>query len=276
MGFATKNTFFALTLILPFVAGYAGAVSSAQSTNDAGAPAPSNDTLNDGPSYFSRHFSVDALSNDVKDAVVRANLAPVSFNKIFVQTHDQLTTTAQAADGQSTNGQAKPTIYTVQQTLENAGHGLIRRMQSVEDQGAITVTRFDLTYRGYFPFLTQSVPANTGTLPPVVDARKVMRFDTNTDGHMNFTYLYGPTGQKAFDDPGQVTCDSGKSYGASQLNQAIEGQVRELDCQVIDSNGMVTDKMKLAYLEKYGVTLMLHVQGSESSIDSSIVDFKVE
>ncbi len=48
------------------------------------------------PSYFSRHFSVDALSNDVKDAVVRANLAPVSFNKIFVQTRDQLTTTAQA------------------------------------------------------------------------------------------------------------------------------------------------------------------------------------
>ncbi len=37
MGFATKNMFFALTLIIPFVAGYAGAVSSAQSTNDAGA-----------------------------------------------------------------------------------------------------------------------------------------------------------------------------------------------------------------------------------------------
>ncbi len=103
-----------------------------------------------------------------------------------------------------------------------------------------------------------------------------MRFDTNTDGHMNFTYLYGPTGRKLSTIRVKVTCDSGKSYGASQLNQTIEGQVRELDCQVIDSNGMVTDKMKLAYLEKYGVTLMLHVQGSESSIDSSIVDFKVE
>jgi hypothetical protein len=276
MGFAMKSKFFALTLVPIVVAGYAGAVCSAQSASDAGAPAPSSDTLSNGPGFFSRHFSTDALGNDVKDAIVRANLAPVSFNKIFVQARDQLTTTSQATDGQSNNSQAKPTIYTVQQTLENAGHGLIRRMQSVEDQGTITVTRFDLTYRGYFPFLTQSVPANASTLPPVVEARKVMRFDTNTDGHINFTYLYGSAGQKAFDDPGQVICDSGKSYSASQLNQAINGQALELDCQVVDSNGIVIDKMKLAYLEKYGVALTLHVQSSDSAIDSSIVDFKVE
>jgi hypothetical protein len=275
MGFATKSKFFALTLIPIVVAGYAGAVCSAQSMNDAGAPvpppAPSSDTLNNGPSYFSQHFSTNVLSKDVKDAVIRANLAPVSFNKIFLQTRAQLTTT-----GEGANGQPHPTIYTVEQTLEDAGHGLVRRMESVEDQGTITVTRFDLTYRGYFPFLTQSVPANASSLPPVVEARKVMRFDTKTDGHINFTYLYGPTGGKTFDDPAQVICDSGKSYSASQLNPAIEGQALELDCQAVDSNGIVTDKMTLAYLEKYGVALMLHLKSPESAIDSSIVDFKVE
>lgn len=281
MGFATKSKFFALMLVPIVIAGYASAACGAQSTNDASAPAPANDAPNDGQNYFSRHFSADALGNDVKDAVIRANLAPVAFHKIFVRTRDQLTATDQANDGQSTSGQStggppKPTIYTVQQTLENAGHGLIRRMESVQDQDTIAVTRFDLTYRGYFPFLTQSVPANAGTLPPVVEARKVMRFDTNTDGHLSFVYLYGPTGQQTFNDPGQVICDSGKSFTASQLNPAIEGQARDLDCQVVDSNGIVTNKMKLAYLEKYGVALMLHVKSAESAIDSSIVDFKVE
>lgn len=140
----------------------------------------------------------------------------------------------------------------------------------------MTVARFDLTYRGYFPFLTQSVPANAGTLPPIVETRKVIRFDTKADGHVNFTYLYGSTGQPTFNDPGQVICDSGKSYSASTLNKAIEGQARELDCQFVDSNGIVTDKMKLAYLEKYNVALMLHLQSADSTIDSNIVDFNVE
>jgi hypothetical protein len=267
MGFAKKKKFSALTLASILVAGYAGAASSMQAADPNGPPAPPPSNVPaEGSSYFSKHFSTDALSGDVKAAIIQANLAPVSFNKITVHTRDRVTAT----------GQANPATYTITIVMENAGHGLLRRMESAQGHEGNTVVHFGLMYRGYLPFLTQSVPANADSLPPMIEARKVLRFDTNTDGHINFTYLYGITGKPTFADPGQVICDSGKSYDASELNPAIQGQARELNCQNVDTNGIVTDKMTLAYLEKYGVALMLHTQNPESSLDSTIVDFTVE
>jgi len=134
----------------------------------------------------------------------------------------------------------------------------------------------DLMYRGYFPFMTQNVPADKSQLSPAIETRKVLHFDTKTEGHFSFAYLYGAAGEATFADPGQVICDSGKRYSASQLNPSIEGQALELDCQAIDNNGMVTNKMKLAYLEKYGVALTLHMQNQDSSLDSTVTDFTVQ
>jgi hypothetical protein len=266
MGFAEKKKFSALILASILITGYAGVASSMQAADPSGPPAsPSNAPTQDS-GYFAKHFSTDALSGDVKAAVMQAHLAPVLFNKITVHTRDRVTAT----------GQASPATYTVTIVMENAGHGLVRRMESAQGQEGSAVVHFDLMYRGYFPFLTQSVPANTDSLPPMIEARKVLRFDTNTDGHIHFAYLYGLTGKPAFADPGQVICDSGRSYDASELYPAIQGQARELNCQNVDTNGIVTDKMKLAYLEKYGVALMLHTQNPESSLDSTIVDFTVE
>jgi hypothetical protein len=269
MGFAKKKVF-APPLAFAVLVGYAGAASSMQAmgldNTPQPLPPPVSSASAEAPSYFSRHFNTDALNQDVKDAVIQAKLAPVSFNKITVHTRDQVTT----------GEKSSPATYTVAIVMENGGQGLVRRIESVQSHDGNTMTRFDLMYRGYFPFLTQSIPANASALPPVVETRKVMRFDTRTDGHMNFTYLYGPGGQAAFADPGQVICDSGRNYSASELHPAIQGQAFELNCQNIDTNGIVTDKMKLAYLEKYAVAVMLHTQNSESSLDSTIVDFTVE
>jgi|GEM_PF-704856 len=274
MSFATKKSLFASMLASVLIAGYAGTASGMQAAEPGNPPVPPPSSAPaEGASYFSQHFSAEPLAAAVKNSVIQANLAAVPFNKIVLHTRDQVTT----ADGQpGQSEQNKPATYTVTVVLENAGHGLIRRMQVVQSQDANVVTRFDLTYRGYFPFLTQTIPANANALPPVVEARKVLRFDTNTDGHLSFVYLYGASGQATFADPGQVICDAGKQYGASELNPAIQGQARELSCQTVDSNGIVTDKMKLAYLEKYGVALVLHTQNPESSLDSTVTDFRVE
>jgi hypothetical protein len=265
MRFANKKTLFACTLASLLLSGYAAA-SGMQAADQAAPPPTQGDASHDRPNFFSQHFSTDALSSDVKSSVLQANLAPVMFSKITVHTRDKVTS----------SGQSTPTDYTVTVLLENAGHGLIRRMQSVQGNEGNTITRFDLTYRGYFPFLTQSIPANANALPPVIEARKVLRFDTHTDAHFNFSYLYGPSGHATFADPGQVICDAGKEFSASDIHPAIQGQARELNCQNVDSNGIVTDKMKFAYLEKYGVALMLHTQNPESSLESTIADFSVE
>ncbi|GAB2565616.1 hypothetical protein ISP15_13765 [Dyella jejuensis] len=265
MGVATKNRFFAPVLASMLIAGYAG-LADGMPAGQVGPSAPPGDAQGE-QAGFAQHFSMEALDKDVQNAILRAGLAPVPFNRIIVRTRDTYT----AAD------QPNPAVYQEQLTLENAGHGLVRRIASVQDSnGTVKTTRFDLDYRGYFPFLTQSVPAEADAAPPVVEARKLLRFDTSTDGHMNFTYLYGLSGGATFGDPGQVVCDSGKRYSASTLNAAIQGPARELDCQAIDTNGMVTSKMKLAYLEKYAVALVLRLQNPDGALDSSIVDFKVE
>lgn len=271
MGFATKKKFSAFTLIPLLVLGYAAAADSQQSMQQPGGLMPPPMPPSEAPpqndsAYFVQHFATDALSAEVKEAVLHANLAPVSFKKIVVHTHDQATT----------SGQPNPTTFDSTLTLEDAGHGLVRKMESMQSRGDNSAARLDLTYRGYFPFLTQTVSSSANAMPPIVETRKVLRFDTAVQGHMNFTYLYGASGEPTFADPGQVVCDSGKRYNASELNAAIDGEATELNCQIIDTNGDVTNKIKFAYLEKYAIVLMLHMQNSDSALDSSITDFKAE
>lgn len=214
--------------------------------------------------YLAQHFSFDALNADVKDAITRANLAPVSFQKIVLHTRDVMTSP----------DQSQPSTYSSTMTLENAGHGLVRRVEVVQDNnGSSTATRLDLTYRGYFSFLTQGISARATSLPPVQETRKVLRFDTGTSGHVAFVHLYGSTGAPTFQDPGQFLCDSGKSYSAAQLNASIDGQAVELNCRIIDTNGIETDKVTLAYLEKYGVAVTLRTHNGQRTVDSSILDF---
>jgi hypothetical protein len=266
MSLATKNRFFALTLIPLLMAGYASENCRAQAADQGAMPPSSGDASTGAADYFSQHFSADALAPDVKNAVVGANLDPVAFNRIVLHTRDQV-----SASGQGNGG-----VYTVEVTIENAGHGLVRRKESAQARGAAAATRFDLMYRGYFPFLTQNVPADKSQISPVIEARKVLHFDTKTDGHISFAYLYGAAGQATFADPGQVICESGKRYSASQLNASIQGQALELNCQAIDNNGMVTNKMTFAYLEKYAVAVTLHMQNQGNSLDSTVTDFTVQ
>jgi hypothetical protein len=275
MAVANKQRFMCLA-VAALVAGSAGTALAFQAANQAGvavpAPAPANGAPHARAGYLEQHFSADALDADVKAAVMRANLAPVPFNRIVVRTRDQVTSAQAGAQG----GQAAPSPYAAQITFENAGQGLVRRMEIMQTDKGQSATRLELTYRGYFPFLTQSISSQASTPPPIIAARKVVRFDTQTDGHMNFTYFYGAPGEQLSPDPGQVVCDAGKRYAAAQINAAIEGQALELDCQIVDENGGVTNKLTFAYLDKYQVALMLQVKNPGSTLDSTVTDFRVE
>lgn len=254
--------FVSLLVVAPLA--HAGGMQSAGNGNPPEAGAPPS-TAESAGGYFAQHFVFDALNADVKDAITRANLAPVSFNQIVMHTRDQVVS----------EGQAQPSTYTTIVTLENAGHGLVRRMEIVQDNGANIATQLSLSYRGYFSFLTQSISARADKIPPVQGPRKILKFDTDTSAHAAFVYLYGDPGKDAFPDPGQFLCDSGKSYNATQLSPAMDGQALELNCRAIDSNGMETEKVTLAYLEKYGVAVTLRVHNDQRTIDTTILDFNV-
>lgn len=224
----------------------------------------------DASSYLTQHFSFDALAPDVQATITQANLAPVPFAKITLHTRDTVTSSDQTPEHQ------QPSTFGRAIALENAGHGLVRSVTAVQDDKGNTVgTQLELTYRGYMPFLTQGISPQANTVPPVQSVRKVLRFDTGNSGHLAFVYLYGMTGGQTFQDPGQFLCDSGKSYSASQLNPSIQGQAIELNCRAIDTNGIETDKVTLAYLDKYGVAVTLRSHNAQRTVDSAIVDFNV-
>ncbi|HTV86994.1 MAG TPA: hypothetical protein VME63_16460 [Dyella sp.] len=220
----------------------------------------------DRTAYFAQRFDTDALSEDTKDAVIGANLPPVSFGRIVVHTRDQI----------MIGNQTAPSTFTTDITYESAGHGLVRRMQSVQSNGFEIETRFDLQYRGYVPFLTQEVPDNAVVLPPVMESRKVIHFDAATEGHSNFSYLYGASGRPTSQSPSQFVCDSGRTYGAAQINPAISGEALELDCQAINGNGVTFSKMTFAYLKAYGIALPLHIRNTSGGFDSTITGFTVQ
>jgi hypothetical protein len=266
MSLASKKHVFALTLMTLLATGYVGSDCLAQTADQGAAAIPQGNAPNAATDYFSQHFNADALDPDVKNALAGANLAPVPFKRIVLHTRDAI----------SSKGQGSQGTYTVEVAIENAGQGLVRRKETAQARGAAASTRLDLTYRGYFPFMTQNVPADKQALSPAIETRKVLHFDTSTEGHFSFAYLYGAAGDATFADPGQVICDSGKRYNASQLNASIEGQALELHCQTIDNNGMVTNKLTLAYLEKYGVALTLHMQNQDNTLDSTVIDFTVQ
>lgn len=216
--------------------------------------------------YLAQNFGFNALTPEVQATITQANLAAVPFTQITLHTRD----TASAPD------HARPTTFSTAMTLENAGHGLVRRVAAVQDdKGNAVATQVELTYRGYFPLLTQGIPPQANTIPPVQAARKVLRFDTGSNGHFAFVYLYGLTGGKTLQDPGQVLCDSGKRYSASQINPSIEGQALELKCRLIDNNGIQADQITLAYLDKYNVAVTLNTHNDQRTVDSAIVDFSV-
>ena len=216
--------------------------------------------------YLTQNFSFHALTPELQATLAHANLAPVPFTKITLHTRDAATSP----------DHPQPTTFSSAVTLENAGQGLVRRVATVQDDKGNTVaTQVELTYRGYFPLLTQGIPPQANTIPPVQAARKVLRFDPDTNGHFAFVYLYGMTGGQTSQDPGQVLCDSGKRYSASQIHPSMEGQALEVQCRIIDSNGIQTDKVTLAYLDKYDVAVTLHTHNDQRTVDSAIVDFSV-
>jgi hypothetical protein len=273
MDIAAKNKLVALLGISVLITGCAGTANNTQPATTSASSAATGvssvslaDIFGNRPGYAAKNFNIDALGPDVKDAIVRANLPPVTFNKIVVHTRDLFTLSSQGTT----------MTYNNELTYERAEDGLVRRMEVVQNNGFDFLTRFDLTYRGYFVFKTQSMTANATAVPLWTETRKVLRLDTNMGGHMNFTFLFGLAGKATSRDPAQFVCDSGKTYDASILNPAIEGQALELNCQDINSNGVNTDRVTFAYLEKYGIAIPQNVVNPASTIKSTIVDFRVQ
>jgi hypothetical protein len=230
--------------------------------------APSVSTVfQDKQAYLAQHFTVSYLPQSVQDSLTQMGSAPVSFDRLLMT---QKTTSTKP-------GSETPTHYVNVVVIENAGNGLVRSVNTLQDNGFDISTYFDLSYRGMFPLRIQKFATSSATWPVMLEAKQIGHLDADFNApHLNYTYRNGFSGRTLMSNPMQINCTPGERYSASIINPSIEGMARDLNCQWQNGNGVVTGTGTYVYLEKYGTTLIKQMKSSTSDISVAIETFKAE
>ncbi|HTV86995.1 MAG TPA: hypothetical protein VME63_16465 [Dyella sp.] len=230
-------------------------------------PKPALDMFRDKQAYMEQYFSPDVLPDQVTRTLATADAKPVSFSRLMVTSHRRVF---------ANSGQA-PTAYEDRTEYENAGNGLVRMMVTVQSNGFDVSTDFSLSYRAYIGLLLQAVPSSTFSLPPVIEARSVEHFDpVMSSDNMNYAFHSGYVGNSRASSPYQMHCQAGRSYSAAVINASIRGMARQMQCQITNTNGIITQSRTYGYLEQYGVAIMLHSKTAANEQNVDVTDFKVE
>ncbi|HTV86996.1 MAG TPA: hypothetical protein VME63_16470 [Dyella sp.] len=221
----------------------------------------------DKQSYLAQHFTVTLLVQPVQDYLTQMGSAPVSFDRLLITQKSSMTKP----------GADAPSHFINVVEYENAGNGLVRSINTLQNNGFDISTYFDLTYRGIFPLRSQKFLTASTTWPFLFEARQIDHLDTDFSApRITYSYRNGISGRTVVSNPIQISCTSGLRYSASTLNPSIEGMAHELNCQWQNGNGVVTSDTTYTYLEKYGVAFVSHVKTSTSDISVAIDTFKVE
>jgi hypothetical protein len=228
---------------------------------------PAADMFRDKNAYLEQNFSPSVLPEEVQKAVEAADSRSVPFARITVTSKLK----------SFSNASSTPVDYVNQSVYENAGNGLVRMMVTVQSNGFDVSTDFSLSYRAYVGLMTQNVLSTAYSLPPVTEVRSVDHFDpVMSSDTMNYSLHSGYVGNSRISSPFQLHCQAGRSYAATVIHQNIQGTVREMDCQLTNSNGVVTQIRKYAYLEHYGIAITLHSKTPANEQNVEITDFKAE
>jgi hypothetical protein len=228
---------------------------------------PAADMFRDRNAYMEQYFSPSVLPEQLRKALEAADSKPVSFSRITFTSRRKVF---------SDTGQV-PVTYLDQAVYQNAGNGLVQMMVTVQSNGFDISTSFSLSYRGYVGLLLQNVPSTAYSLPPVIQVRSVEHFEpVMSSNSMSYAFHSGYVGNSRIYSPYQMYCHAGRSYSGTVINGNIQGSVREMECQITNANGVVTQTRTYGYLEQYGVALTLHSKTPANQENMEVTDFKVE
>ncbi|RUL71439.1 hypothetical protein [Dyella choica] len=221
----------------------------------------------DKESYLAQHFTVGFLPKSVQDSVTQAGAAQLGFDRVRLT--ERVTMQKNGADA--------PTIYVSVATYENAGNGLVRGMSTLQTNGFDVSTTFSLNYRGVYPLRYQTFQSSATRWPGLAEAKQIDHYDADfASDHLSYVYHGGYSERPQIGGTQEINCNAGRRYDAAALNASITGQVRELTCQVGNYNGVVSETVVYAYLEKYGFAVVLNRQDSAGHFESSISEFRAE
>jgi hypothetical protein len=205
---------------------------------------PAQEILDNRSDYLNKAFSPQQLSQIVSKNVPHDEASP-KFDRLKILTELSITDSA----GKKTL--AKETIDYV-----NVGEGLLQEVGEGE-----TGLVYRLTYKGLVYLKQQKVMFNSRYADQLFEITKAERFDAipSTVGKefvYDYTFGFVRDGATYHWAPIQITCNTTRTFLASEIHKKLSGQALEFACQTV-SGTKVMMRQKWALLQSYGLALIL-------------------
>lgn len=259
MDSVSKKLWVALAVALP--ATVACAQGTGATTGDMGDPSVAT-VLHDEESYLAKQFTPDMLPSKLVDAVVQSDSGHNGYKRINIDARIVF----------DKAGAAVPQAMESSDLYEDAGHGFVRQLIVTKANGFEISALFELTYHGMFGLRVQTIPVNATAMPRILNLSDFQYSDGSVSGsHLGYQTRAGSNGgalvQLRYD------CKAGAPYPASQLNPDIPGQAHDVNCQVLNANGIAVSTMRYSYLEKYGLAILMHSKTMVSEFSKTLAHF---
>jgi hypothetical protein len=222
--------------------------------------------------YLGKNFSTTNISPKIASTITSADNGVLSFKKMV------LTLTPQVAYVQKNSDlpDSKNTL-----TLINAGGPFVQRIEEQSSNTIATRQTYGLMYRNLFAIRSQTVNLNSANANPIYELKSLKSFSRLSatapgNGELDYEYESAPTVQIVNFNTYHYHCQYLKVYSAGTLHPKFVGDAQDLDCQVVNQNGVATNHSTIAMLLHYGITYSKKIETSSYTTTFKVEDVQVE
>ncbi|MFK2929645.1 hypothetical protein [Dyella agri] len=221
--------------------------------------------MQDTDGYAGRQFTPYMLPAEVRSAVVNMDATPAGFGRLVVEVR---TTNRKIGSGEVSE-------FDGHWVVENQGNGMMRSVETMSANGIPVHMTMNLTYRNILNLRSQQVQLDQTYAPRIVQVGAVSHFDAVSSGlgQLNYTVTDTYEGLPRVTAESQTRCTFGAAFNAAELSPKIAGSARNFDCEFFNRNGVTTSRLHYAYLDKYGIAVLLDRENSTAHITFKITDF---
>lgn len=182
-------------------------------------------------------------------------------------------------DRQSTSPNASLTTLKATQTFVNAGRGMAKVLWEASSNGIPFSMEYMLSYRGLVTFRSQSVKLNQKNANSIYELKEISQFpdglvDPKENEEYLFAYTLGSEIQMANHTKIEFKCKSAKFYPANSIHSGFEGKALDLNCEM-STEGILKGKSRYAYLQQYGISLMLESNEPTMQLNDKVTSVEI-
>jgi hypothetical protein len=220
---------------------------------------PAREILDNRSDYLNKAFSPQQLSQIVSKSVPHGETSP-KFDRLKISSEFSITDSA-----------GKKSLATETIDYVNVGGGLLQEVG--EDKTGLA---YRLSYKGLVYLKQQKVMFSSRYADQLFEITKVERFDAipSTVGKefvYDYTFGFVRDGAAYHWAPIRITCNTTRTFLASEIHKKLSGQALEFTCQTASGTNVMM-RQKWALLQSYGLALILEETVQKISDVRRVVD----